>query len=323
MIMMLTIGGIVVVLSWFLTGATLRILTRRAILDHPNERSSHSAPVPRGGGLPVIALTLIFWAAPLWTNFNASLILILGAALLLAAISWIDDIQPLSAASRFGVQIFAIFVGIWALPPEDTLFQGLIPLWLDKAAIFVIWLWFVNLFNFMDGIDAISCTESFTICVGLVLLSSLYGASTLDPWHPIIASASIIGFFWWNRPPAQIFLGDVGSITLGFLLGWLLIELAISGYWTSALILPLYYFFDATFTLLRRGLRGEKVWQAHREHFYQKAVQSGKSHGQVSGAILIANLALVGLSISAISHPLISLGLAICTVCFLIRWMLR
>lgn len=136
-------------------------------------------------------------------------------------------------------------------------------------------------------------------------------------------AATVLGFLWWNRPPAQIFLGDVGSITIGFLLGWLLLQVALSGYWASALILPLYYLTDATITLVKRGLRGEKVWQAHREHFYQHAVQSGKTHGAVSFAIFLANLCLVGLSALAITNAILALTLAVGVVAYLLSWMRR
>jgi UDP-N-acetylmuramyl pentapeptide phosphotransferase/UDP-N-acetylglucosamine-1-phosphate transferase len=98
---------------------------------------------------------------------------------------------------------------------------------------------------------------------------------------------------WWNWQPAQVFLGDVGSVPLGYLLGWLLLEAALKGLWAPALILPLYYLADATVTLAKRGLRGAKVWQAHRDHFYQRAVQGGLSHGAVVLRVLVCNVGLV------------------------------
>jgi UDP-N-acetylmuramyl pentapeptide phosphotransferase/UDP-N-acetylglucosamine-1-phosphate transferase len=321
MTLMIIIGGLVALLSWFLTGLTLRILKQRAILDHPNERSSHSVPVPRGGGIPIVALTLVFWALPFHGTVDPATIFLLAAAGMLAIISWIDDIRSLSPAIRLCVQCTAVLIGVYSLPSGGLLFHGLIPIWLDTIVIFFVWLWFVNLFNFMDGIDAISGIEAIAICGGLAILSGLYQIAGPGLWHSLTLGGAVIGFLWWNRPPAQIFLGDVGSITVGFLLGWLLINLAISGYWPSAVILPLYYLSDATFTLIKRGLRGEKVWQAHREHFYQQAVQSGKSHAQVSGAILIANIGLIGLAVLAITYPFAALGLAFFVVFILIHWM--
>jgi UDP-N-acetylmuramyl pentapeptide phosphotransferase/UDP-N-acetylglucosamine-1-phosphate transferase len=323
MTLMILIGGVVAVLSWFLTGLTLRILKKRAILDHPNERSSHSAPVPRGGGIPVVALTLVLWAMPFHGTVDPATILLLVAAGMLAIISWVDDVRSLSPAIRLSVQFTAVLIGAYSLPSDGLLFQGLIPVWLDTILICFVWLWFVNLFNFMDGIDAISGIETITICGGLAILSVTSQIASLDLWYSLTLSGSVIGFLWWNRPPAKIFLGDVGSITIGFCLGWLLINLAISGNWQSAVILPLYYLSDATFTLIKRGLRGERVWQAHREHFYQQAVQSGKSHTQVSGAILVANIGLIALAVLAVTNPLAALGLAFFVVFILIHWMRR
>ncbi|MGB0553067.1 MAG: MraY family glycosyltransferase [Alphaproteobacteria bacterium] len=320
MTLMILIGGVIAVFSWFLTGLTLRILRKRAILDHPNERSSHSIPVPRGGGIPVVALTLIFWAVPFRGTVDPATILLLAAGML-AIISWIDDIRSLSPAIRLSVQCAAVLIGVYSLPSGALLFQGLIPIWLDTIVICFVWLWFVNLFNFMDGIDAISGIEAIAICGGLIILSSIYQIAGPDPWYSLTLGCAVIGFLWWNRPPAKIFLGDVGSITIGYCLGWLLISLAISGYWASALILPLYYLSDATFTLVKRGLRGEKVWQAHREHFYQQAVQSSKSHAQVCRAILAANIGLVGLAVLAVTNPFAALALSLFVVLILILWM--
>ena len=321
MTFMIVIGGLVAFLSWFLTGLTLRILKKRAILDLPNERSSHSVPVARGGGIPVVALTLVFWALPFRGTVDPATIFLSAAAGMLAIISWIDDIRSLSPAIRLGVQCAAVLIGVYTLPSGSLLFQGLMPIWLDTFVICFVWLWFVNLFNFMDGIDAISGIEAITICGGLIILSSIYQITGPDPWYSLTLGGAIVGFLWWNRPPAQIFLGDVGSITAGFLLGWLLINLALSGYWASAVILPLYYLSDATFTLIKRGIRGKTVWQAHREHFYQQAVQSGKSHAQVSGAILATNTGLVALAVLAVTNPFVALGLAFFIVLILIHWM--
>ena len=111
-----------------------------------------------------------------------------------------------------------------------------------------------------------------------------------------LTAAAALGFLVWNWHPARVFLGDVGSVPLGFLVGWLLLELMARGAWAAAIILPSYYATDATLTLVRRLLRGEKIWQAHKEHFYQRAVQAGRSHAQVSAAVGLAGGALIGLA---------------------------
>jgi UDP-N-acetylmuramyl pentapeptide phosphotransferase/UDP-N-acetylglucosamine-1-phosphate transferase len=142
-----------------------------------------------------------------------------------------------------------------------------------------------------------------------------------------VIAATMIGFLVWNWHPARIFLGDVGSIPLGFLLGWLLLDLAASGLWQAALILPLYYLADASLTLLRRLLRGAVIWHAHREHCYQQAVQRGRSHAAVSRAVAFTNLLLVGLAFVAASPsgppilPWLILAAAIIIVGLLMTWM--
>lgn len=283
-------------------------LLRRGILDRPNARSSHDIPTPRGGGLGVMAVVLPLWvvvafigpeggsAETATANWAIPL-----AALALAAISWIDDLRSLGTLPRLGVQFATAAAGVILLP--GLVFQGLFPAWLDAALAAIGWIWFVNLFNFMDGIDGITGIEAAGIGAGILIISliSANGVETLH-LHALVIAAAAIGFLVWNWPPARIFLGDIGSIPLGYLLGWLLLTLAATGHWAAALILPLYYLSDTTLTLLRRLARGEKVWQAHREHFYQQAVQNGRSHGQVSLAVGAANLALIALAVST-THP--------------------
>jgi UDP-N-acetylmuramyl pentapeptide phosphotransferase/UDP-N-acetylglucosamine-1-phosphate transferase len=118
-----------------------------------------------------------------------------------------------------------------------------------------------------------------------------------------VLAAAAIGFLAWNWHPARIFLGDSGSVPLGYLLGWLLLRLAGEGLWAPALILPAYYWADATLTLLKRAARGEKIWQAHRQHFYQQAVQGGASHAQVAMMIVTANLCLIIAALWSRDHP--------------------
>jgi UDP-N-acetylmuramyl pentapeptide phosphotransferase/UDP-N-acetylglucosamine-1-phosphate transferase len=321
MIWMSIAGGLIAISSCLLTGATLRFLKRRAILDHPNERSSHTTPIPRGGGIAIVVITLILWAVPVQGTLEDGILFVLCGAILIAAISWFDDIRPLSPLIRICVQALAVAVAVNALSSEGLVFQGIFPAWLDTGLSCLLWLWFINLFNFMDGIDAISGIETVCICGGLLVLAAFQDATVPASWLSMTLAAATLGFLWWNCPPAKIFLGDIGSITIGFLLGWLLLKSAIAGYWASALILPLYYLGDATITLVKRGLRGEKVWRAHREHFYQRAVQSGKSHGTVSSAILAANFALIGLAYLAVTSPIIALIIATMVVAVLMIWM--
>jgi len=323
MLWMIAASGLVAVLSYFLTGATLKFLQRRAILDHPNERSSHAVPVPRGGGIPIIALTIPLWLIPFGSEQIESVKIVLIGAIALAAISWLDDLKPRSPAVRFAVQLIAVALGLYSFSSEASLFGDALPKWLEICVIGISWLWFVNLFNFMDGIDGISSAQTIGICLGLIGIGLAADVSPVPIWYPASLCAAFAGFALWNLPPAKIFLGDIGSVTVGFLLGWLLLQLIYAGYAVSAFILPLYYLTDATITLLRRGARGEKVWQAHREHFYQRAIQLGKSHSSVSATIFTANIGLAGLAIFAIDHPIVCLSLAILMVGLLIYRLLR
>ncbi len=280
------------------TRAVLGILRRRAILDLPNERSSHETPTPRGGGLAVVAVVVVAWiiiglSAP---ESAFEMVVVCGGAVGLAAISWIDDLRGLRVRWRLIGQILVVAVALAWMPVRGPYFGGLLPGALDLIAAAVVWIWFINLFNFMDGIDGIAGTEA--ACIGAGVAVTALAASLGEPiiLYGLTATAAALGFLWWNWQPAKIFMGDVGSVPLGFLLGWLLLVLAAAGLWAVALILPLYYLADATITLGRRARRGERVWRAHREHFYQVAVRRGLDHAAVVGAVLLANLFLIALA---------------------------
>jgi UDP-N-acetylmuramyl pentapeptide phosphotransferase/UDP-N-acetylglucosamine-1-phosphate transferase len=286
-------------------------LHRRAIMDIPNERSSHSEITPRGGGIAVsggILLGLAAWFS-LAPDIDGSLLL-LGMAVL-AIVSWLDDRRGgLPVGLRFGIQVLAVGLVIALLPAERSVTAGFVPLWLERIVLFLAWLWFTNLFNFMDGINGITGVEMATVGIGLALSAvdpGLVGAAAL------IVAAAGLGFLPWNWGRAKVFLGDVGSVPAGYLLGGLLVLLALQGAWAAALILPMYYWMDATVTLLRRLLRGEKIWQAHRSHFYQQGARRLGSHAAVSLRIAGLNAILIGLALVSLhSWPvaLAALGLA-------------
>jgi UDP-N-acetylmuramyl pentapeptide phosphotransferase/UDP-N-acetylglucosamine-1-phosphate transferase len=275
-------------LTCLTTRLLIPILAHREILDCPNERSSHQVPTPRGGGIAVIGATLLAWAVFARTESMPSGVfgIVLGAVLL-AAVSWFDDLRGLSPLVRLLAQAAAVAIGIVVLPGPRDLFY--------LAAIGFVWIWWINLFNFMDGIDGLAGTEAAAIGAGLLLFAGV-GAGA-DPALRTLAAAvtgAAIGFLVWNWSPARIFLGDIGSVPLGYVLGFLLLDLAVRGRWTIAVILPLYFLADATITLVRRLLRGERVWQAHREHFYQHAVRRGLGHAAVVKRVIAADLVLIG-----------------------------
>lgn len=279
-------------------------LLRRGILDRPNERSSHTVPVPRGGGIGLVPPLLAGWVAldvllpGLPGAHPASAWIVPLSALGLAAVSWIDDLRTIGPLPRLAAQFAAVFAAVFLLP--GPVFQGLLPQPLDAIVAAIGWIWFVNLFNFMDGIDGISGVEAAAIGGGLFAIGLLAAPAFAAPHAQGLAvAAAAIGFLVWNWHPARIFLGDIGSVPLGYLAGWLLLALAATGQWQAALILPLYYLTDATVTLLRRLAARERVWEAHRSHFYQQAVQTGRSHATVSRAVALANAALAALALGA------------------------
>lgn len=279
----------------FATRALIPILRRREVLDRPNDRSSHLVPTPRGGGIALIGSVLLAWIVLAQRGYvPLAVIGVSLAAGLLALVSWIDDLGGLSPIARLFAQAAAVAVGVLALPETQNGLQG----WLGAAAYFaaigLLWIWWTNLFNFMDGIDGLAGSEAAAIGGGLLLFASI-GAGA-DVQLALLAAGIVgaaIGFLVWNWSPAQIFLGDVGSAPLGYLLGFLLLGLAVHGRWKIALILPLYFLADATITLVRRLLRGERVWQPHRQHYYQQAVRRRLGHAAVVKRVIAADLLLI------------------------------
>jgi UDP-N-acetylmuramyl pentapeptide phosphotransferase/UDP-N-acetylglucosamine-1-phosphate transferase len=225
------------------TRSLIPLLRRRNVLDRPNQRSSHVVPTPRGGGIAVIWTVLLAWlgvSAAGWVS--SAIIAVTIAAALLAVVCWVDDLRGLAPATRLSAQAAAVAVGLLALPePANGLWVWLGPVSCYVAVGFV-WLWWINLFNFMDGIDGIASSEAAAIGGGLVLVA-LFGKGA--DFSVALLSAAILGaslgFLVWNWSPARIFLGDVGSVPLGYVTGFLLIGLAGAGRWKVALILPLYF----------------------------------------------------------------------------------
>lgn len=298
------------------TAVALAMLRQYAVMDNPNARSNHKAPVPRGGGIAMIIVALLFLAC-----YGVDIRIIL-AATLLAAISFADDLRGVPAYLRFGIQALAAIIAVPAL--HGRALSPQVPLLIEQAITVLCWIWFINLNNFMDGIDGISSMQAIMVAVGICFIAA--AAHTLLPL-PLVMEASIVaaatlGFFWFNRHPAKLFMGDVGSITLGFLVFYLLAILAQHGALFSALILPAYYVSDATFTLLKRFARGEKVWQAHSEHAYQQAVRRGLTHTQVVHKITMLNFCLVILAIFATLNMIT--GMVMMVVGYMLTaWLIR
>ena len=302
--------------SLALTGLLRHWLLKRQILDRPNERSAHTTPVPRGGGLAILAVLL-----PVWVVTETALWPLLLAAAFLGAVGWWDDLRGLKPWPRLIAQTLAVAVGLYETGPVTHEF---LPMPLDLVLAGLAWLWFVNLFNFMDGIDGIAGVEAISIGLGLTAIGLWF--ANFDDLAALSTglSGAVLGFLYWNWYPAKLFLGDVGSQALGFLIGFLLLRTAAHGAWAAALILPLYFLFDASWTLARRLLAGENVMAAHAQHIYQQAVRLGRNHGQVASAVLVANLALIAFALGAeMGERSVSLAGAALTILVLTRRLLN
>ncbi|MEP6506714.1 MAG: glycosyltransferase family 4 protein [Gemmatimonadales bacterium] len=297
-----------VILSWLLA-SRVRLYALDRLLDIPNERSSHSAPTPRGGGLAIAftALGGIVIAAMLqWIDSNLAIALVGGGALI-AAVGWVDDHRSLSALTRFAVQFFCAGWAMFWLGGLPSLSIGSASLHLGPAgiALGVIGIvWAINLYNFVDGIDGLAAGEAISTGVigGLILLAM--GQTGLATVSLLVAAASA-GFLPLNWAPARIFMGDVGSGMLGYLFAVLAIASENSGAVPLLLWVLLLgaFVFDATVTLCRRIAHGERWYHAHHSHAYQRMVQAGRSHAQVSTTILFINLILAILAIVAWLRP--------------------
>lgn len=304
------------ILSFALSAALILLLHPllvRYALARPNARSSHRAPTPQGGGIAVIAATTLVTAAavlltPPLTDDPLRLILIFACAIALAVLGTADDIRPMEALPRLLLQGIAVLVALAALPPHLHLFP-IVPWWIERTLLIVAMLWFVNLVNFMDGIDWMTVAEIVPVTAALAIFG-LVGALPRDAMLVALAlCGAMIGFAPFNKPVARLFLGDVGSLPIGLLLAWLLVLLA-QDHFAAAILLPLYYAADATITLVRRFIRGERVTQAHRSHFYQRALDGGMSVMHIVGRVFWLNIALALLALSTLLNTTLVLHLA-------------
>ena len=280
----------------------LRPLLRRYALAHPNSRSSHTVPTPQGAGIGVIAATIVTVAGASILRGDAgdsSLWFVLGATVFIAVVGAIDDVSPIPVPPRLFLQAIAVAVVLAASLGELRLAPAL-PHWFEWLILGLAVLWFVNLVNFMDGIDWMTVAEVVPITAGIACIGIIVGLPISKVAVALALCGAVVGFAPLNRPVAKVFLGDVGSLAIGLLLAWLLLGLAERGFIAAALLLPLYYLADTTITLFLRVARRELVWQAHRTHFYQRAVERGSTVMTVVGRVFAANVALAVLAIISV-----------------------
>src|SRR6202047_1058718 len=303
--------------------ALLRPLLQRYALSRPNARSSHVMPTPQGGGLAVMAATAI--AAILaglvgQPYLNNAVPIVLVSAFCLAAVGMIDDLRPIPVVPRLALQLAAVTLLFATLPSQIRILET-IPLSLERTLLILGLLWFINLVNFMDGLDWMTVAEMLPITAALAAFA-FFGEAPPDILPIALALAgALLGFAPFNRPVARLFLGDVGSLPIGLLSGWCLVALAWHHHRGAALLLALYYLTDATLTLFRRAAAGRRFWDAHRSHFYQRATDNGFSVRRVVLDVFLLNLLLAGLATTSIAAgsarvdaAMLALGVLLVTV---------
>lgn len=258
---------------------------RRLVLDHPNERSLHQRPVPRTGGLVIIAGVAAGWLVER-PGFGVALLL----AAALAAVSLFDDILGLPTILRLGMHLCAAAV----LLVSEQRFPG----WPMFVVLLLALGWYTNLYNFMDGSDGLAGGMTVIGFGAYAVAAQVSGAQPLAAVCTVIAVGAA-AFLTRNFPPARLFLGDVGSVPLGFLAGALGIAGWNGGLWPLWFPVMVFAPFvcDATLTLIKRVSRGERVWQAHRDHYYQRLVRSGLGH---RGTLLIEYVVMFACAIAAV-----------------------
>jgi UDP-N-acetylmuramyl pentapeptide phosphotransferase/UDP-N-acetylglucosamine-1-phosphate transferase len=294
--------AVVVVAAASICAGLIRLLLpslRRYALARPNARSSHVEPTPQGAGVAVIAASLsVSTVAAVLGNVSVP-ITVFAAVVFIGLVGFVDDVRSLPVMPRLLLQAAAVGAVLLATP-ADLRIAPACPIGIERGLLLVAGLWFVNLVNFMDGLDLMTAVEVIPITGTMVLL----GLTGEFPASATIAAAALggamLGFVPFNRPVAKVFLGDVGSLPIGLLLGWCLLQLAWDQQLTAALLLPLYYLADATVTLLRRIARRERFWAAHRSHFYQRAIDNGFTVSRVTAEVFTLNVTLAVLAMISI-----------------------
>lgn len=247
---------------------------------------------------------------------------VLAGTVMLAIVGAVDDIIVLPALPRLLCQGAAAVGIVYALRDQPPIFDAL-PASIEAVVVVLAVIWFVNLVNFMDGIDLITVVEIVPITIGIAVLTLLGEAPAIAGAVACTLLGGMLGFVPFNRPIARVFLGDVGSLPIGLLVAWLLLLLACGGHLAAAILLPLYYLADATITLGRRALRRERLWIAHRTHFYQRATDLGFTVAEIDARIFVTNAVLTGCAIASVrtqgALQVVPLGIGVLSVGVLLR----
>ncbi len=306
-----------------LTKLLIPQLTAFGLVDKPSSRRAHKVPTPRGGGLAIVIVFVIsFIAAEYWLHENlVNSIRLIPIFLLISIISFLDDVKTIPVVIRLFVHLVCAGLAIYLFLYPTSLFRGILfhaelPIYLDFALTMLGLAAFLNIYNFLDGIDGITTAESIHLAITMLILCYLKYDIILNVDLVIIIASIMLAcgsaFIIFNWHPAKIFLGDSGSISMGFLMGLCLLFLSASSLrlFAASVIASLYYLADGGLTILIRLMNKEKIWQPHLKHFFQKAVKNGKTHKQVVARISFCNLLLMVLAASVLYYPITSIILA-------------
>lgn len=296
-------------IAYLVTSLSIRLALHRGVLDMPNIRSLHFQPVPRIGGVGIIAAAILSLATlAMLRRYNfvgypvltRSTLVVIAAGIGMASIGLYDDLHGLKPLEKLLLQFLlsglVVMSGV-KLENATVLQWGPIPLGIFSIPLSILWLiGFTNIFNFMDGINGISALTAASYCGFFFIIASLQGSRDLAA-VALVIMGSCLGFLFHNFPQARTFMGDTGSLFLGIALACLVVRLSQKSPNPASLVALLMvcsiYLWDSGFTLLRRLRRGEDIFQAHRSHLYQRLVQAGLSHGKVTGLFMFLH-ALVG-----------------------------
>jgi Fuc2NAc and GlcNAc transferase len=306
---------VLLIASYWLTRLILSLALHKDVLDHPNERSSHTSPTPRIGGLAFVIVINLFFIQLLATGSLpiATAIALIIPPTALAIVGLLDDIYQLSNKVRLALQVLSVATVLILIQPINIDETSPFILLLGGLMVSFVMVWVINLFNFMDGIDGIAGTELIFVLLSLALLLAFH--PNQEHWTVIIALTTlpVAGFLITNWPPAKIFMGDVGSTYLGLIIGiFCLIAIRAGVPLWSCVILLGTFLCDATWTLLTRILTRQRWFAPHRSHTYQKLARRYASHSKVTLAMLGINIFwLLPLALMVNINPAYGLPLAL------------
>ena len=306
-------------------------LKKNSILDHPSSRGNHEKSMPKGAGIilipaVIISISLYFFIED---SINTKWLVFLLSIFFLFLISLIDDIKSLPATIRLIVHSLCVIISVYCMRDDIISFLNnmdiIAKLNINESMLFYLfasliifsWLWLINLFNFMDGMDGLTALQMIFLALTINIISLMNYFDNDFQFLSLVIFSVFLAFFRHNQPPAKIFLGDSGSIPSGYIAGYVLVEsLLKQGPFFSILIILMYFILDSTVTLIIRSIKNNNLFSAHSDHFYQRMIRHGHSHQYVLRKILFLLTFLILLSFISLKYHLISFSLALITTIF-------